>query len=239
MKSLVSFQSIDIGYKRKIVLQKISFQIRRGEKISLIGPNGAGKTTLIKVIMGLKKPVGGQLSIDHDILFGYSPQRAVVNIMVPLTVEEYITLDVHDPRVIKTDMGTYWCERMKLTPLLQQPFSSLSGGQKQRALVLRALLKQPDFLILDEPVDNLDIQGCHMLLNIIDEYCEQHNATLILISHALNSVINHTQRLMIIKNHTLIDQKLTKNDNLQTSLSTIFSTDVAVETFNGKRVIIS
>lgn len=234
----ISLKEVDITYGSQPVLNRVTITISRGEKIGVVGPNGSGKTTLIKTIMGAHKEYRGSVLKDPLIRFGYAPQRAATDLLVPLSVYEYITLNLaksseYDEVMIKT-----WGEKLNINHLIDKKFVNLSGGQKQKVVLLRALIELPDCLVLDEPTDNLDIKGEREILRIVDDFCMQHSATLILISHSLSNVINHVNRLIILGELSLSEVRFNTENDLEESLSKLFGVALSVKKVNSKKIIV-
>lgn len=231
----IQFDNVELRFSRTTVLKNVSFSVAKGEKTGLIGPNGSGKTTLVRTLMSLHTPFRGVVRTAPRMTFGYAPQRKIVDILVPLTVYEYVTLDTGN----RYDQALFdqWSEKLALKPIMDTPFSCLSGGQKQRALLLRAMLPCPDCLILDEPTDNLDIKGEQDLLHLVDEFCLRNQVTLFIISHSINSVINHVDRIFYLNNSRLYEVSSTEPASLQKSLSSIFDTPIGVQNINGQTIV--
>ncbi len=235
---LVRLTNLDIFYGRNIVLKNLNCSICRGEKIGIVGPNGSGKTTLIKTLMNLHKTYRGSIHVDPRMRIGYAAQRTNQDMLIPLTVKQYISLNSHTDGDSNGGHFYKWSEKMGLANLFDKLFSDLSGGQKQRAVLMRAMFSNPDCLILDEPTDNLDICSEKILLNLIDEFCREKLMALILISHSLDAVINHVDRLIILKDTRASEIFIDGANAIGESLSKIFQTEIKVESINGKWVLI-
>lgn len=228
------FNNVSIGYGRKNVLTGINLRIPLKSRTGLIGQNGSGKTTFIKTLLGLHKNVQGELSIPAGLRFGYAPQRGTFDLLVPLSVFEFVTTDAMND----TDSSflSYWSGKLDISDLLRSPFAALSGGQKQRAIILRALMQKPNCLILDEPTDNLDICGTRQLLAIIDEYSVQYAASVFIVSHYLNNVINNVDQLLIFKDKAVRSITINNDTQLQAELRTAFDTALTVKTMQNIRI---
>jgi len=235
---LISFEGVDIFYGRNIVLNNVNLNFCRGDKIGIIGQNGSGKTTLVKTIMNLHKSYRGSLTVDPRLRIGYAAQRTNLDMLIPLTVKEYVSLNFANGNSLTDDHFSKWCDKLELTGLFNKRFSDVSGGQKQRAVLLRAMLSNPDCLILDEPTDNLDICSQKTLLSLIDEFCAQTSMTLILISHTLDAIINHVNRMVILKDSQTSEILIDNAKNIGDSLSRIFETEITVKLINGKWVVL-
>jgi len=185
--------------------------------------------------MSLHTHFQGAVYTAPCLTFGYAPQRKVVDILVPLTVYEYVTLDTGAQ--YNSALFDLWSEKLALSRMMDKPFASLSGGQKQRALLLRSILPCPDCLILDEPTDNLDIKGEKGLLHLVDDFCINNQITMFIISHSINSVINHVDRIFYLNDSSLHEIRHGNSAELEQSLSRIFDTDVGVRQINGQTIV--
>lgn len=181
---LFELQGAAIGYGRPLI-EGLSLSIGKGEFWGIFGPNGAGKTTLVKVLLGVLKPLAGNVWRAAGLRLGYVPQLSSVRDSLPLTVRQVIELGSLDlsglPRCSET------LERVGLADLENQRFSDLSGGQKQRVMVGRALHRRPHVLILDEPTNGVDIPTRHALMDLMADL-HRGGVTLLLITHLLNEI---------------------------------------------------
>ena len=151
---LVQLQHINVRIDERDILKNVDFSLHEKEIVTLIGPNGAGKSTLIKVLLGILKPSSGQIVSAKKLKLAYVPQKFNPSHSLPLRVKDLLDLEKCDPTIkseIITDTGIARLEQSKV--------QQLSGGEKQRVLLARALLRQPDILVLDEPMQGLDIQS--------------------------------------------------------------------------------
>jgi ABC-type Mn2+/Zn2+ transport system ATPase subunit len=181
---LFELQGAAIGYGRPLI-EGLSLSIGRGEFWGIFGPNGAGKTTLVKVLLGVLKPLAGDVRRAAGLRLGYVPQLSSVRDSLPLTVRQVIELGSLDlsrlPRPAET------LERVGLAHLEHERFSDLSGGQRQRVMVGRALHRQPHVLILDEPTNGVDIPTRQSLMELMAKL-HLEGVTLLLITHLLNEI---------------------------------------------------
>src|SRR2546425_1241090 len=164
MNKLIQFDKVDLGYGRRRVLTAIEFDVISGDFLGIVGPNGAGKTTLLKAILGLLKPMAGIVERPAEGLrIGYVPQRESVDTLFPLTVLDIVLMGRYTRlgpfgRPGKADRAEAMAslEHVGITNLAHRPYPNLSGGQKQRTLIARALVGDPNLLILDEPTNGMD-----------------------------------------------------------------------------------
>lgn len=182
---LISVKNLTVKYDNYIALKDISFNVYKGDYIYVIGQNGAGKSTLIKAITRLLKPSEGNVILNtHNI--GFLPQVLNRKNNFPITVEEVIYsgfkkqklfISKEDKQLINT-----WLDKMKLSNLNTKMMSELSGGQQQRVYLIRALISNPDLLILDEPTSSLDPEFRKHFYDLLEEL-NKNNTTIIFITH--------------------------------------------------------
>ena len=153
--SLVSVDRMTVRISGAPVLSNVDFAIDRGEIVTVVGPNGSGKSTLVKAIIGAVEPTSGTVTRAPDLKIGYVPQSLHLEPTLPMTTERFMALPVRHPRnAVQKALA-----QAGVPDLRRRQMSELSGGQFQRVLLARALLTQPDILILDEPTTGLDQPG--------------------------------------------------------------------------------
>ncbi|NBS27246.1 MAG: ATP-binding cassette domain-containing protein, partial [Gammaproteobacteria bacterium] len=135
------------------ILHDINLQIDEKQIVTLIGPNGAGKTTLVKIVLGLLAPSTGKVSLRKNLRVGYMPQRLHVDNSMPISVQKFLHLAVR----AKVELIEQVLKEVKASHLLHSQLHSLSGGELQRVLLARSLIQDPELLVLDEPVQGVDI----------------------------------------------------------------------------------
>jgi len=194
---LISARDIDVEIGLKKILDGARLEISAGEIVTLIGPNGAGKTTLVKVILGLLNPTRGVVECKPDLRIGYVPQQFSIDPLIPLNVYRLMTLTVNATR----DQVLQALAITGASGLIDQPVSSLSGGEQQRVLLARALLREPDLLILDEPVQGVDFSGQVALYQLISDIRQQRGCAIMMISHDLHIVMAQSDRVICLNAH--------------------------------------
>lgn len=195
--TLVEVQNVSLKIQKRQILQDINFSVKRGEIVTLIGPNGAGKTALLKIILGLSKPTSGKVIAAQNMRIGYMPQVLMVESLMPLTVARFLLLS---PRA-----DTAKCKRMadelSISHLMQSPIQTISGGELQRVLFARALLNDPDILVLDEPAQGIDINGQAALYQLISQMRNKLQCSILMVSHDLHLVIAGTDQVICLNGH--------------------------------------
>lgn len=194
---LVDVQEVGLKIQQKQILRDINFKVRRGEIVTLIGPNGAGKTALLKIILGLFKPTVGKVLLAPGLRIGYIPQILTVESLMPLNVGRFLLLSPK-ANVPKRDAMV---AELGIEYLLGSPIQSISGGELQRVLLARALLNEPDLLVLDEPAHGIDINGQAVLYQLISNMRTKLNCSILMVSHDLHLVIAGTDQVVCLNQH--------------------------------------
>ena len=154
-ETLIKSQNISLNIGQKELLSKISLNISKAEIVTVIGPNGAGKTTLLRLLLGLIPSSSGSIYRKPKLRIGYLPQRAIFNPVLPLSVRRIMNLTGnYSKSQIETSL-----EETGVLSLRDKPVFQLSGGEYQRVMLARALLRNPELLVLDEPVQGVDYMG--------------------------------------------------------------------------------
>ena len=193
--SLIELQDVDYFASGRNILAKVSISILPEKILTIIGPNGAGKSTLVKLLLGLIKPSRGKVVREKGLQIGYMPQRLVIPTNMPLNVEGFLRQGG-----LQASSGALLAE-VGVDHLLAQPMQSLSGGEHQRVLLARALLRQPDVLVLDEPVQGVDVSGQASLYQLIAEIQKVRQCAVVMVSHDLHLVMRATDEVVCLNGH--------------------------------------
>jgi zinc transport system ATP-binding protein len=194
---LISTNNISLKHNGKRVLDDISFELMQGDFITLIGPNGAGKSSLIKVLLGLIKPDSGSIYKSSTIKIGYTPQKFSPNEFIPISVIDFLNLNQKVDLRFLNNTATL----TGVDSLLESSLKNLSGGEIQRVLLTRALLAKPNVLILDEPAQNLDVDGQMQLYKLIQDIHHQHGCAVLMVSHDLHRVMKESTQVLCLYHH--------------------------------------
>ena len=194
--SLVKLKNAGIYKSSKWLVRGISFEINKGQIVTLIGPNGSGKTTTAKMILNI-------LNTDEGLVKGnankmaYVPQKINIDWTMPLRVIDFmkITSSLNNTEITESLVMT------GVDKLLYNQIHSLSGGEFQRVLIARAIAKKPDLLVLDEPVQGVDFNGEIALYNLIKEISVNLNCGILLISHDMHFVMSTTDHVICLNGH--------------------------------------
>lgn len=194
---LVTFDHIGIEFSGRSLLNNIEMTIDEGEIVTLIGPNGSGKSTLIRILLGLQESTKGQVIRDKTLRIGYMPQKLHIDPTLPLTVKHFLALvrGVDKKQIIPT------LEKVGIAHLINSQVQVLSGGETQRVLLARALLNRPNLLVLDEPVQGVDVNGQVELYNLIEGIRNELHCGVLMVSHDLHLVMAKTDTVVCINQH--------------------------------------
>ncbi|NIA69998.1 zinc ABC transporter ATP-binding protein ZnuC [Pelagibius litoralis] len=179
------------------LVRGVDLTIRPGEIVTLIGPNGSGKSTTVKALLGILETSEGCLSRQPGLRIGYVPQKLSVDQTMPLTVRRLMTLTGrHDRAEIEAALN-----EVAIAHLAERPVQQLSGGEFQRALLARALIRRPQLLVLDEPVQGVDFAGEIALYELIHDIRERLGCGILMISHDLHIVMGQTDTVVCLNGH--------------------------------------
>ncbi|MBT6285017.1 MAG: metal ABC transporter ATP-binding protein [Rhodospirillaceae bacterium] len=194
---LVRGTGISVRHGRRTVLHNVDIQVSRGEIVTLIGPNGSGKTTLVRALLELESPESGQVQKTAGITVGYTPQQLTVDRTLPLDVRRFLEMSgVTDPEVLSNILADVGARNV-----LRQEIRMLSGGEMKRVLLARALLREPDLLVLDEPTANVDVHGQVEFYELIRRIRDERQCGILLVSHDLHLVMSATDRVVCLNGH--------------------------------------
>lgn len=204
---LLELKDVAIGYGRHVILSDINLRLNRGGFYGLLGANGSGKSTLIKTILGIIKPLDGNITFNptagRSPALGYVPQREALDPVFLLSSFEVVLMGMCAQVAAGRRFGREekeWAmgclRRTGIDNLAAQPFSELSGGQKQRVLIARALAAKPDFLLLDEPTAGIDAAAAQAVLELLDSLHQAGNLTILMVNHDLPAMRRHAHHVV-------------------------------------------
>jgi zinc transport system ATP-binding protein len=205
---ILQFEDVSFSYNTFKVFDSIKFHIHEGEFIALSGANGTGKTTILKLILGLEKPEAGKISLlENDPRkvrdrVGYVPQLSGFDRSFPISVKDVVKMGRLHPlsrRYTKEDQEAVddAIHQVDIADLSNRSYSALSGGQRRRVLVARALAAKPDFLILDEPTANMDVESEERLYKTLDSL--KRKTTILIVTHDTGFVSSLTDRVLCLE----------------------------------------
>lgn len=181
----------------EIILRDVDFHIDQGEILTVVGPNGSGKSSLIRALLGHMPLVSGNLRRKTGLRIGYVPQRVQLDKAIPLTVRRFLSLPVG----INNAAASHALNRTGVSGLETRQLTQLSGGQFQRVLLARALIHDPNLLVLDEPTQGLDQPGMVAFYKLIEDVRQQTGCAVLMVSHDLLVVMRSSDRVICLNGH--------------------------------------
>ena len=199
-ESILKVENLNVAFDGNKVLEDLSFEIKKGDITAVIGPNGAGKTVLFRALLGLV-PYSGKFLWQKNIKVGYVPQRFIVERDLPLSVKEFLSYKGSRdkiPEVLKWVGFQTKDEHHLIHHLLNLPLGVLSGGELQKVLIAFALLGNPKVLLFDEPTTGVDIGGEETIYNLLKKLRDEHDLTVIFISHDIHVVYQYANNVLCL-----------------------------------------
>ncbi len=194
-------KGLTIAFEDRTLYEDLSFAIDAGDYVFILGSNGAGKTTLVKTLLGLRKPQGGEISIDDKLKekgIGYLPQQKVMQRDFPASVMEVVTSACSGKRAQRREQALNALDRLSVKDLSEKSFMELSGGQQQRVLLARALCAAGGMLLLDEPVAGLDHTTTSEFYSMIKDLNKNDGITILMISHDIEAARRYATHILYI-----------------------------------------
>jgi zinc transport system ATP-binding protein len=195
--ALIQLEGVGVSFAGQHVLNDVKLAVQPGEIVTLIGPNGAGKTTLVRAVLGLLKTDVGSVWRKPKLRIGYMPQKLHVDATLPLSVLRFLRLVPGVSRV----SALAALEEVGASQVIDSPLQSISGGELQRVLLARALLREPELLVLDEPVQGVDVAGQADLYRLITRLRDRHGCGVLMVSHDLHLVMSTTDQVVCLNRH--------------------------------------
>lgn len=219
--SLLSFSGVTLGYPGIIALKDINFEINQGEFIGIIGPNGSGKSTLLKGILGLLKPLEGEICFRGNCLskmsgmkkplkafrrqIGYVPQKNKNDLHFPATAKEVVLMGLysqigwfHTVQKLHREKALESLRMVGMAEFGNRPIGALSGGQQQKVMIARALVANPDLLMLDEPTASVDVYAQNMILETLEGLNREQGMTILMVSHDINEIVHFCDKILLL-----------------------------------------
>ena len=194
---LVSLENAGIFRSGRWLVRGVSMSVAAGEIVTLIGPNGSGKSTTAKMALGVLNADEGKTHRTANLRASYVPQKLSINWTLPLAVKRFLKLTNRASESEMRDAPS----ATEILHLTDAQMSNLSGGEFQRVLLARAILRSPNFLVLDEPVQGVDFNGEIALYGLIENIRNRLNCGVLLISHDLHMVMSSTDKVICLNGH--------------------------------------
>ncbi|MFT6332115.1 MAG: zinc transport system ATP-binding protein [Lentimonas sp.] len=192
---ICSLKDISLNLNDQQILKNINLELKKGEIVTLIGPNGGGKTSIARILSGILKPTSGNVFLKNKAKIGYMPQKLKIENTIPLRVIDFLQLHFEKPSLEKV------VKQLNLEKILGKSIHQISGGLLQKVLLAKALIKNPDILILDEPTSSMDITAIAEFYHIIEEIRDQKKCAILIISHDLHIVMQRTNKVVCVNQH--------------------------------------
>ncbi len=196
---IAKFENISLKINQHSILSGINLELKKGKITTLIGPNGGGKTSIARILLGILNPTSGKIIKDPKLKIGYMPQKIEVDKTIPITTKDFIRLSKSNLEL--DDALQNLAAKLNIKKDLNRQIHDLSGGQMQKAMFLKALINNPDLLVLDEPTQYMDIAAIQDFYQIIDDIRKNNNCAILLISHDLHAVMQKTDLVFCVNKH--------------------------------------
>ena len=209
--NLIKIDNLSFAYNKNTspLLKDVNLDIPKGVYLSIVGENGSCKTTLIKLILGLLTPISGSITVDTDNI-AYVPQRLDgFNSQFPISI--YEILKIH-PKSLKLDPKSSSIdvlEKVNMLKFKENLIGNLSGGQQQRVFIARALIGNPDLIILDEPSTGVDVKNQQEIFSLLSKINKEQGTTIISIEHNMDIALKYSTHILTINNGKLTLQSNT------------------------------
>lgn len=204
---MIEVKDMSFGYGKDAILSNVNFIVKRQEYVGIIGSNGAGKSTLMRLLLGQLTPSEGEVNV-HTKAIGYVPQvgfREVSNF--PANVEEIVLTGLykqigmfHMPKKEHKQKVKQVLELVGMQDFRTRMLSEMSGGQQQRVLIARALIGDPELLVLDEPLTGIDKEAGEALYLLLDKLNKEYGMTIVMVTHNREQVAKYTNRFYHVTN---------------------------------------
>ena len=208
---------LSVGYDSRAVLTDLNFEVNEQDYLCIVGENGAGKSTLMKTILGLQKPVEGQIMVGDGLAqneIGYLPQQKASQKDFPASVREIVLSGCQNHlgfwpfyRTKEKKYAEDMMKKLQITHLSKRCYRELSGGQQQRVLLARALCATRKILLLDEPVSGLDPQMTEEMYRLIEKINREDKITIIMISHDIRGAMEYASHILQIGQEVIFESK--------------------------------
>lgn len=193
---LIELENIAYMEGGKAILRDISLGLSADEIVTIIGPNGSGKSTLIKIMLGIMQPNQGSLWKREYLKIGYMPQRFSSSPVLPMTARRFLSLQHPNNNSIEEAIAL-----IGIQGLVHKQLHHLSGGEIQQLLLANALMGKPDLLILDEPIQGMDVNAQDHFYGLVEDIRADQGCAIVMVSHDLHMVMRNTDRVICMNHH--------------------------------------
>lgn len=249
---MIQVRELSKFYGKKMVVEKVNVNIHRGKITSFIGPNGAGKSTLLSMVSRLIDADTGEVLVDNDQVKKMKPnefsKRVSIlkqsNFMnVRLSIRELVSfgrfpysrgkLNAEDIRIIEQSM-----EYMGLTDMQHEYMDELSGGQRQRAFIAMVIAQDTDYILLDEPLNNLDMKHSVQIMKILRRLVDELGKTVVIVLHDINFASVYSDRIVALKEGRVVKDGPTNDIINSDALRDIYDMEIPIKQMNDCRICV-
>lgn len=212
-KILIDCRDAALGYEGRPIWEHLSFRVRRGDYLCIVGDNGSGKSTLLKSLLGLLRPLSGEIHLDDSVrrgAIGYLPQQTRAQKDFPATVSEVVLSGFLSARGWKffytpaqKSQALQHMGKLGILELKDRCYRELSGGQQQRVLIARALCATDKLLILDEPITGLDPSAIQDFYHLVERLNKKDGVAIVMVTHDLKNVLPYASKILHLKQRTV------------------------------------
>ena len=203
--NLIRIDNLSFAYNKNNppLLKDVNLDIPKGVYLSIVGENGSCKTTLIKLILGLLTPISGSITVDTDNI-AYVPQRLDgFNSQFPISIYEILKIHAKSLKLDPKSSSIDVLEKVNMVKFKENLIGNLSGGQQQRVFIARALIGNPDLIILDEPSTGVDIKNQQEIYSLLSKINKEQGTTIISIEHNMDIALKYSTHILTINNGKL------------------------------------
>ena len=203
--NLIKINNLSFAYNKNTspLLKDVNLDIPKGVYLSIVGENGSCKTTLIKLILGLLTPISGSITVDTDNI-AYVPQRLDgFNSQFPISIYEILKIHAKSLKLDPKSSSIDVLEKVNMLKFKENLIGNLSGGQQQRVFIARALIGNPDLIILDEPSTGVDVKNQQEIYSLLSKINKEQGKTIISIEHNMDIALKYSTHILTINNGKL------------------------------------
>jgi zinc transport system ATP-binding protein len=200
-QTLANLENVFLTINEQQILKNIDLEIKQGEITTLIGPNGGGKTSIARILIGILKASSGKVFVQKQSVIGYIPQKLEIEKTIPLRVIDFLQLFLVSKSTFSIQKIYQLSNKLGITNFLEKSIHKISGGEMQKILLVRALINNPNILVLDEPTTSMDVSAQAEFYQIIEEIKEHNNCAILIISHDLHIVMQKTDQVICVNHH--------------------------------------